>query len=299
MAGAHVAQRAWKAVVVMSINILCVGDVVGRPGRMVLADHLPTLIEERHVELVVCNAENAAGGSGLTPQIFQKLLRYGVDVVTLGDHTFRKREVVSVLEKSDRIVRPANLLEGAAGRRWTVVPTKSGQHQVAVASALGQMFMGTWDSPWPAIDQVLDAMPPEVKLRVVDFHGEATSEKVAMGWHLNGRVSIVFGTHTHIPTADARVLSGGTAYITDVGMTGPYDSVLGRRTDRVLSALTSSMPTRFEVATGDPRLCGLLAVVDPQTGLAESVERIEVHGRRIEDGPYDADDGQPQPQQKA
>ncbi|HUS90912.1 MAG TPA: TIGR00282 family metallophosphoesterase [Phycisphaerae bacterium] len=279
----------------MSINILCLGDVVGRPGRMVLADHLEKLIAEREVELVVCNAENAAGGSGLTPQIFKKLLRYGVDVVTLGDHAFRKREVISLLEQSDRIVRPANLLKPAAGKRWTVVETKSQRYRVGVTCALGQMYMGCWNSPWPALDDALNEMPEEVKVRVIDFHGEATSEKVAVGWLYNGRASVVFGTHTHVPTADARVLDKGTAFITDVGMTGPYESVLGRRVDRVLSALTTTMPTRFEVASGDPRICGLLVAVDPLSGRAESAERIEVCGHVAEGGAYDADDGKPQP----
>ncbi len=263
----------------MAINILCVGDVVGHPGRGMLADHLPRLIQDHQLELVVCNAENAAGGSGITPHIFRKLLHYGVDVVTLGDHVFRKLDIVSAMRDSDRIVRPANLSPRAAGRGWTVVPTKSGQYKVGVACVLGQMYMGQYDSPWTTIDRVLLEMPPDVKLRVVDFHGEATSEKVAIGWHLNGRASVVFGTHTHIPTADARVLSGGTAHITDVGMTGPYDSVLGRRKDRVLAAMTTSMPHFFEVANDDPRLCGVLVSVDPETGMAQSIERVEVCGR--------------------
>ncbi|MCD6303445.1 MAG: YmdB family metallophosphoesterase [Planctomycetes bacterium] len=278
----------------MPINILCVGDVVGRAGRMVLANHLPRLIRQREIDCVVCNAENAAGGSGLTPQIARKLFHYGVDAITLGDHVYRKREVVQLLEKSDRVVRPANLLAGAVGRRWTIVETKSGSCRIGVTCLLGQMFMGCWNSPWPAIEQVLAEMPPDLRVRVVDFHAEATSEKIAMGWHLDGRVSVLFGTHTHIPTADARVLSKGTAYITDLGMTGPYESVLGRRIDRVLSALTTSMPTRFEVACGDPRLCGMLASVDPATGRALAVERIEVAGAADEGGPYDADDGRAQ-----
>ncbi|MDY6912882.1 MAG: TIGR00282 family metallophosphoesterase [Planctomycetota bacterium] len=274
----------------MSIRILCIGDVVGKPGRSVLAEHLNNLITRRSIDMVVCNAENAAGGSGLTHQIFHKLLNYGVDVVTLGDHVYRKSDVIRVLETSDRIVRPANLSAKAVGRRWTVAPTKSGSHQVAVACVLGQLFMGSNDSPWAAIDKVLAEMPAEVKIRVVDFHAEASSEKIAMGWHLNGRASIVFGTHTHIPTADARVLDKGTAYISDLGMTGPYDSVLGRRKDRVLSVLTTGMPASFTVAGGDPRLCGLLVEVEPKTGLAKSVERIEIAGRVQENGPYDADD---------
>ncbi len=274
----------------MSINILCIGDVVGRAGRGVLADHLRSLIDEHEIEFVVCNAENAAGGSGLTRQIFEKLIKYGVDVVTLGDHCYRKREIVEVLEKSPQIVRPANLSASAAGRRWTIAQTKSGSYRVGVAALLGQMYMGSADSPWSAADNVLAEMPDDVKIRVLDFHAEATSEKIAMGWHLNGRASVVFGTHTHVPTADARVLDKGTAYISDVGMTGPYDSVLGRRKDRVLGHLTTSMPKHFEVARGDPRICAVLAAVDPETGRAESIKRIEVKGRVPEGGAYDSDD---------
>jgi len=278
----------------MPINILCIGDVVGKPGRGLLADHLKAVISERNVDFVVCNAENAAGGSGLTPQLFKKFLHYGVDVVTLGDHTYKKVEIVSELRNSDRLVRPANLPDAAAGRRWTAVTTKSGLHKAAVVSVLGQLYMRSCDSPWQTIDRVLGDIPPAVKIRIVDFHAEATSEKIAMGWHLNGRASIVFGTHTHVPTADARVLDGGTAYISDVGMTGPYDGVLGRRKDRVLHALTTAMPTPFQVARGDPRLCGVLAVVDPDTGRALSVQRIEVAGRVFEGDVCDAEDGRPQ-----
>ncbi len=278
----------------MTVNILCIGDVVGRPGRKVLSARLGALIRDKAAEFVVCNAENAAGGSGLTGAIFQKLLAWGVDAVTLGDHAYRKKEIIPLLGNSDRIVRPANLSAKAAGRRWTVLPTKSGACRVAVACVLGQMYMGQNDSPWAAVDQVLEEIPADVKVRIVDFHAEASSEKIAIGYHLDGRVSIVFGTHTHIPTADARILPGGTACISDVGMTGPYDSVLGRRKDRVLSALTTSMPTHFEVALGDARLCGLLVAVDASTGKATSVERIELPGPVVEGGPYDRDDGLPQ-----
>jgi 2',3'-cyclic-nucleotide 2'-phosphodiesterase len=258
------------------MNILCVGDVVGKPGRSVLAEQLPRLIVERQLDLVVCNAENAAGGSGLTPQLFTAILRTGVDVVTLGDHVYRKREIVASLQQSERIVRPANLSAAALGRRWTVVPTKDGRHRVAVACILGQLYIGNYNSPWSTADEVFAEIPADVKVRVVDFHAEASSEKIAMGWHLAGRASVVFGTHTHIATADARVLDGGTAYISDVGMTGPHDGVLGRRKDRVLHALTTNMPTPFDVSGGDVRMCGVLAAVDPETGRAWSVERIEV-----------------------
>ena len=258
----------------MSVNILCIGDVVGRPGRMVLAENLPTMIKEHHIDLVVCNAENAAGGSGLTPQIFRKLLNYGVDVVTLGDHVYRKRDILPVLEQSDRIVRPANLARDAVGRRWTVVPTKDAMNKAMVCCVLGQMYMGTNDSPWKITDEIFAEAPSDVKIRVLDFHAEASSEKIAMGWHLSGRASVVFGTHTHVPTADARVLEGGTAYISDLGMTGAADSVLGRRKDRVLSYLRTSMPTHFEIATGDVRIMGAIAEIDPSSGRAVSMKRM-------------------------
>ena len=261
----------------MALQILCVGDVVGRPGKAALAELLPKLVRERQIDLVVCNAENIAGGSGMTPQLFRKIRHHGVDVVTMGDHVYRRRELVPMLtDDCDRIVRPANLQPTAAGRSWTVVKTKSGQADVAVTCLLGQMYMSYADSPWAAVDRVMAEIPPDVRVRVVDFHAEASSEKVSMGWHLNGRASIVFGTHTHVPTADARVLDAGTAFISDVGMTGPYDGVLGRRKQRVLSAMTTSMPTPFIVADGDVRLCGLLTTVDEQTGRAIATERIEI-----------------------
>lgn len=275
----------------MALNILCIGDVVGKPGKRLLAEHVPELVRLHQVDLVICNAENIAGGSGITPAMFRKLLNYGIDVVTLGDHVYRKREICSALTESDRIVRPANISAKATGRRWTVVPTKSGQVQVAVSCILGQLYMGTaTDSPWAAADEWLAQAPPEVKVRVLDFHAQASSEKVAMGWHCAGRASVVFGTHTHVPTADEQVLEGGTAYISDVGMTGPYDSVLGRRKDRVLWALTTSMPTPFDVATGDPRLSALLAEVDEQTGKAVACRRIEVRGLTKPAEPGDEDD---------
>ena len=160
----------------MSINILCIGDVVGKPGRAVLCEHLRALIEQHALDLVVYNAENAAGGSGLTPQMFQKLLHYGVDCVTLGDHVYRQRQIVEALASSERIVRPANLAAAAIGRRWTLVPTKSGQHRVAVAAVLGQLYMGPSDSPWAALDRIWEEIPPDVRIRVVDMHAEATSE---------------------------------------------------------------------------------------------------------------------------
>jgi len=280
-------------VVVAEINILCIGDVVGKAGREVLAAHLGDLIAARKVDLVVCNGENAAGGSGLTASTFKILLENGVDVVTMGDHVYRKKEIIPLLESSEQIVRPANLAVAATGKRWTVVPTKSGAYSAAAAVLLGQMYMKPADSPWTAVERVWSEIPSDVKIRILDFHAEASSEKIAMGWNLDGRATIVFGTHTHVPTADARILPGGAAYITDLGMTGPYDGVLGRRKDRVLKSLQTTMPAYYEMATGDPRLCGVLVAADPHTGKATAIERIEIRGRRAAGGPYDSNDGMP------
>ncbi len=260
----------------MQINLLCVGDLVGRPGRFVLSHALPHLMRQYDLHCVVCNAENAAGGSGLTPQLYDKLRRYGVDLITLGDHIYRRSEVISVLETSDRVVRPANLPQAAVGRTFAICETQKGP-KVAVVSLLGRLFMKPMtDCPFKAVDRVLGQIPPEVKIVVVDMHAEATSEKIAMGWHLDGRVSLLFGTHTHVPTADECILPRGTAYITDVGMTGPYDSVLGRRKDRVVRTMITGMPSPFDVAVDDPRLCGVFVSVDSTTGKADFIERIRI-----------------------
>ena len=272
-----------------TVRILCLGDIVGRPGRQVVHQKLPGVVRERGVDLVVANAENIAGGSGITTNLFNKLRAYGVDVVTLGDHLYRRADIIPTMQNSERIVRPANLARGAAGRPFTVVTTNSGV-PVAVFCLLGRIYMNTpSDDPFAAAGWVLEQLPENVRCCVCDMHAEASSEKVAMGHWLDGRCSVVFGTHTHVPTADARVLAGGTAYISDVGMCGPYDSVLGRRKDRVLKHMTTGMPYPFEVATGDVRLCGVLAEVDAETGRAVSVERIEVLGGNA-DQAYDADD---------
>jgi hypothetical protein len=260
----------------LTITLLCVGDVVGRPGRAAVAHLLPGLVRDRAVDCVIANVENAAAGSGLTAGLYTKFLRYGVNLLTMGDHIYRRSDLLPVLQEADSIVRPANLPAEAAGRELAVYQTKAGP-QVAVASLLGRLFMKpVADCPFHAIDRVLGQVPAEVKIVAVDMHAEATSEKIAMGWHLNGRVSLVFGTHTHVATADERVLDQGTAYITDVGMTGPFDGVLGRRRDRVLKAITTGMPAAFDVATGDLRLSGILVKVDSETGRAVHIERISL-----------------------
>ena len=275
----------------MSINILCLGDIIGRPGRQVIMELLPDFIKSRNVDLVVANAENSAGGSGLTPSIFDKLLAAGVNVCTMGDHTYRRREVIKLLETSNQLIRPGNFPRESIGKGWTLAKTAGGA-SVAILQVMGRVYMDPIDSPYPVIDRMLDEVPRDVLVRVVDFHAEASSEKVGMGWYLDGRVSICFGTHTHTPTADARVLPGGTAFISDVGMTGPYASVLGRRTERVLKFFTTGMPQMFDVATGDPRMSGILATIDEKTGKALSIQRVEVHGTE-QTVAYDADDNRP------
>ena len=272
-----------------SLKVLCLGDIVGRPGRQVLCAKLPPLVRERQVDLVIANAENIAGGSGITQNLFNKIRSYGVDVVTLGDHIYKKQDIVSTLQNSERIVRPANLSAQAAGRTFTCVTTNAGV-SVCVFSLLGRIYMNLpADDPFAAAEKILAQVPANVRCCVCDFHAEASSEKVAMGHWLDGRASVIFGTHTHVPTADAKILPGGSAFITDVGMCGPYDSVLGRRKERVLKYMTTNMPVPFDVATGDVRLCGLLAEIDPATGRALSCERIEVKGENT-DQAYDADD---------
>lgn len=256
------------------MRILILGDIVGRPGKHACSQILPRLIRERAVDFVVANAENAAAGSGITPQMFAKLRHQGIDVCTMGDHIYKRLEIVPTLESSDRIVKPANFPPEAAGRELTVVASKRGP-RVAVFSLLGRTYMNARaDCPFHAADRVLDQVPRDVRLIVVDMHAETTSEKVAMGWYLNGRVTAVVGTHTHIPTADYRVLPAGTAYITDLGMTGPYNSVLGRDKDRVIKALVTGMPHPFDVAHGDVHLSGVIVEADSTTGRAVSIERV-------------------------
>ncbi|MDD4888451.1 MAG: TIGR00282 family metallophosphoesterase [Phycisphaerae bacterium] len=256
------------------MNILCIGDVVGKPGRKAIEALLAPFVKARGVDAVIANCENAAAGSGLTEPLFSKLRHHGVDAVTLGDHVYRKRDVYPLLEESDRVVRPANLPERAIGRPVSLLDV--GGVKVAFFCLLGQIYMKQANSPFAAADAILGQLPPDVKVSVVDVHAEATSEKVALGHYLTGRASIVFGTHTHIATADECILGGHTAYITDVGMTGPYDSVLGRDKKAVVESMVTGMPFPFDVAERDARLSGLLVSVDPATGAAQSIERIQL-----------------------
>ncbi len=265
------------------MQLLFVGDIVGKPGRDIVLSATAELVADRNVDLVVANAENCAGGSGLTPSIYRLLTAAGVDGITLGDHIYRRREIRRILESEPNIVKPANYPETAPGHRFMVLTARNGV-RVAVFCVLGQLFMKGVDSPFRAADQVLTELPSDIKVILVDFHAEATSEKQLMGRYLDGRVTAVLGTHTHVPTADETILPGGTAFQCDVGMTGPYQSIIGRRVDRVLATTLSCFPTPFDVAHEDVRLGGALVEVDPATGRATRIERICVRSDQASPG---------------
>lgn len=266
----------------MLLRILAIGDVVGQPGRQILLDRLREFRHEKQIDLVIANAENSAHGAGITPSTLDDLTKAGCDVCTGGDHVFDKREIIPLLQRNDkppRLLRAANLPEEAAGSGWGIYETQSGV-KVAVIHLLGRVFMKPHPAcPYATVNRFLEQVRDTTPVIVVEVHGEATSEKIAMGWHVDGKVSLVFGTHTHVQTADDRVLPQGTAYITDLGMTGPHDSVLGRRKDRVLAAFMTQMPHLFDVATDDVRMCGAIATIDAETGRAKSIERVQVGGR--------------------
>ncbi|MSO20169.1 MAG: TIGR00282 family metallophosphoesterase [Acidobacteria bacterium] len=254
------------------MNILFIGDIFGKPGRAIVADHLADMIQQHKLELVVANGENAAAGFGITPKLAEEILALGVDVITTGNHVWDRREIMEYIPSQPRLIRPANYPSGP-GQGIFQGTTKSGV-EYAVMNLQGRVFMATHNCPFQTADKLLAALSPTCKIRLVDIHAEATSEKQAMGWHLDGRVTMVAGTHTHIPTADERVLTQGTAYITDVGMTGPYDSVIGVVKEQIVQRFLTQMPMRFEAADGDTRLCAVLIDADPSTGLAHSIQRI-------------------------
>jgi metallophosphoesterase (TIGR00282 family) len=259
----------------MPLKVLFIGDVVGSPGRRILGQVLPRLIPRWGLDLVVCNAENAAGGSGLTVRCYEELVDAGVDVMTMGDHVYRKDEIFQVFERGGEVLRPANFPEDSPGPELAQVTARDGT-PAAVFSVLGRTYMRPVDCPYRAADRILQRIGG-TRVIIVDVHAEATSEKQLMGRYLDGRVSAVLGTHTHVVTADEQILKNGAAYQTDVGMTGPHDSIIGRRYDRVLSATLTFVPAYFDVATGDPRLNGALITIDPQTGHALSISRVSIN----------------------
>jgi metallophosphoesterase (TIGR00282 family) len=258
-------------------RILFVGDIYASPGRRILADHLRDITGAQQIDLAIANAENAAGGFGITPAIAEELFAMGLDVLTTGNHVWDKREVYDYLNREPRLLRPANYENGVPGRGITVVKARNGV-DCAILNLQGRVYMPATRCPFRAADELLAALAPEIKVRFVDFHAELTSEKMAMGWYLDGRVSAVIGTHTHIPTADTRILDGGTAYQTDVGMTGPYDSVIGVKKELIFERFLTSLPIRFETARGKPELHAVIVTVDESSGRAIDVRRHRVNG---------------------
>jgi metallophosphoesterase (TIGR00282 family) len=258
------------------MNILFIGDIFGSPGRRIVADHLQDIIATNRIDLAIANAENSAGGFGITPSIAEDLFALGLDVLTSGNHIWDKREIFDYLGRQPRLLRPANYPEGP-GSGVYVHRTRSGI-DCAVINLQGRVYMPSTDCPFRKADQILGELDPAIKVKFVDFHAEVTSEKMAMGWYLDGRVSALVGTHTHIPTADTRILAGGTAYQTDCGMTGPYDSVIGVETSIVLQRFLTALPVRMEASKLGPELHAVIVDVDEATGHARAIRRHAING---------------------
>jgi 2',3'-cyclic-nucleotide 2'-phosphodiesterase len=260
------------------MHILFIGDIFGRPGRTIVKERLPGLVKDHSIDLIIANGENTAAGFGITPTLAEELFELGIDVITTGNHIWDKREIIGYFESADgnphsparRLLRPANYPPGMPG--WGIYQGKKNDVPYAVLNLQGRVFMAANDDPFRMADQLLKEAKAKVVL--VDMHAEATSEKMSMGWYLDGRVTIVVGTHTHIPTADERVLPGGTAYITDVGMTGPYDGVIGVKKELILERFLTNMPSRFEPASGDVRLSAIVVDCDEATGKARDIKRL-------------------------
>ena len=257
------------------MRILFLGDIVGKPGVELVCETIPGWRRESSIDIVIANAENADKGSGLTPSIYKRLCQAEVDCITLGDHIYRKRDIIDTLVSRDNIVKPCNYPAESPGKNWVVVKSATGR-KVAVTSAIGRVFMKPVDCPFHAIERTLAEIPEDVKIRFVDFHAEATSEKQLMGRFLDGKVTAVCGTHTHVTTADEQLLPEGTAFISDVGMSGPHESILGRRIDRVLEATLTFRPVPFDVASGNVQISGVVIDVEPKTGRASAIRRIKI-----------------------
>ena len=257
------------------MQILFIGDIVGRPGRRVVRELLPGVVKEHGVELVIANAENAAAGFGITRDTVDELLECGIHLFTTGNHVWDKREVLGFIDEYPTLLRPANYPEGCPGIGHTVVKTAAGT-PVAVVNLAGRVFMHPSDCPFRTAQALVEKIRRETPIILVDIHAEATSEKQALGWFLDGKVSAVLGTHTHVQTADEVVLPGGTAYLSDAGMTGPHNSIIGIEKEMIIERFLTGMPCRFEVARGDVRLQGAVVDVDPQTGRARSIKRVNL-----------------------
>jgi 2',3'-cyclic-nucleotide 2'-phosphodiesterase len=263
------------------VRILFIGDIFGKPGREIARRAVPALIEQRDIDFVIANVENSAAGFGVTGDIADTILSYGVDVMTTGNHVWDKKEVLDYFPRQPKLLRPANFPAGVPGRGSYLARTRSGE-PVGVINLMGRIFMAPLDDPFAAALREIEHLRDRTRIIIVDFHGEATSEKVAMGWHLDGRVTAVFGTHTHVQTADERILPKGTACLTDVGMTGPHDSIIGVTIDAALGRFLNGMPTRFEAATGIGRLNAVIVTTDLATGKATSIERLNMSAQEVE-----------------
>jgi metallophosphoesterase (TIGR00282 family) len=255
------------------MRILFIGDIVGRPGRELVRQGLGALVDHHAIDLVIANAENVAAGFGITREIGDQLLEWGVDVMTSGNHIWDKKEALDYIGTESRLLRPANYPAGAPGNGSYLARTRGGQ-TVGVINVMGRVFMPLLDDPFAVVLKEIEALKPRARMIFVDFHAEATSEKIAMGWHLDGRITALVGTHTHVQTADERILPKGTAYLTDVGMTGPHDSVIGVEIQAALGKFLSGLPARFDTATENPRLNAVVIAADEQTGRATGIERL-------------------------
>lgn len=257
------------------MRILMIGDIVGRAGRAVVMEQLKNIRREHKLDFVVANVENAAGGFGMLPYMAEEFLTAGVDVMTSGNHIFDKRDILDYIKDQPRLLRPANYPAEVPGSGLWVGKNKQ-DIPIAVINLQGRVFMAPNDCAFHAVDKILSSLDSKVKVILVDHHAEATSEKMALGWYLDGKVSVVVGTHTHVPTADERILTNGTAYITDLGMTGPYDSVIGLDKNAIIEKFITGLPRKLEVAEKECSLCGVIIDVNPETGQARSIVRLRV-----------------------
>ena len=254
------------------MRILFIGDIVGAPGRRIVGDRLADLVSNEKIDLVIANGENAASGFGITPRLTEELLGYGIEVLSGGNHIWDRKEILDFIPHEPRLLRPANFPEGAPGAGVYSGTARNGT-PYAVICVQGRVMMAANDCPFRVVERELAKLPAAVKIILVDIHAEATSEKQAMGWFLDGRVSVVVGTHTHVATADERVLPKGTAYITDVGMTGPHESIIGMEKEPIIKRFLDGIPTRFEVASGDLQMNAVVIEADPKSGRASSIAR--------------------------
>jgi metallophosphoesterase (TIGR00282 family) len=262
-------------------RLLFIGDIMGKPGREVIRRGLAAIVDAYDIDFVLANGENSAAGFGVTPDIAKTLFEYGIDALTSGNHVWDKKEVQEYIAAEPRLLRPANFPTGVPGRGRGVFRTRRGE-AIGVVNVMGRVFMAPLDDPFAVVLKEIEALRAETRVVIVDMHAEASSEKQAMGWHLDGRATAVIGTHTHVQTADARVLPRGTAYITDAGMTGPHDSIIGIETAAALEKFLTGMPTKLEVATANPRLNAVVVTADPATGRASAIERISLSIEELE-----------------